>query len=93
MQQNFLFLCLTVKIKINKHFASAILVVFYTGKQKTLTFGRPLMASCRFIRQHDFCLNTGKTLKATRNAAILTSLLKLNRSAKCSVDLINRFFR
>lgn len=74
VQQNFLFLCLTVKIKINKHFASAILVVFYMGKQKTLTFGRPLMASCRFIRQHDFCLNTGKTLKATRNAAILTSL-------------------
>lgn len=65
---------LTVKIKLNKHFASATLVFFYTGKQKTLTFGRSLMASCSFIRLHNFCLNTGKILKAMRNAVILTSL-------------------
>lgn len=93
MHQNFLFLCLAVKIKLNKHFASATLVFFYTRKQKTLSFGRSLMASCSFIRQHNFCLNTGKTLKARRNEAILTSLLKLTRSAKCTVDLVNRFFR
>lgn len=67
-------LSLTVKIKLNKHFASATLVFFYTGKQKTLTFGRSLMASCSSIRQHNFCLNTGKILKARRNAAILTAL-------------------
>lgn len=32
----FLFLCLTVKIKLNKHFASATLVFFYMGKLTTL---------------------------------------------------------
>lgn len=86
-------LSLTVKIKLNKHFASATLVFFYTGKQKTLTFGRSLMASCSFMRQHNFCLNTGKILKAMRNAAILTSLCWNLTSQQSSVDLVNRFFR
>lgn len=36
MHQNFLFLCLTVKIKLKKRFDSAIFIFFYTGKQKTL---------------------------------------------------------
>lgn len=66
--------CLTVKIKLNEHFALATLGFFYMKKLTPLTFGRSQMASCGFIGQLSFCLNAAKTLKARRNTAILTSL-------------------